>query len=97
MKKEFSYFKGATISGDVKILKPNPQLFDIFLNNHNLRPEECVMVDDKSENIDVVKSMGMNGIVFNREKFKNIVYELREYEIISFSDVDQIFRDIELS
>lgn len=34
---------GALISAEVKLLKPDPQIYRTFLHKFALRPEECVL------------------------------------------------------
>lgn len=57
-------FDDMIMSGDVRIVKPNPEIFKLMANKLGVLPSECVMVDDLSRNIDGAKQAGMQGIVF---------------------------------
>jgi len=44
--------------------KPDTSFFSTILTQHNLRPEECLFIDDKKQNIGAAKSLGIQGIQF---------------------------------
>ena len=44
-------FKGMIFSNEVGMIKPNDDIFDELLNRFNLRPENCIYVDDSHLNI----------------------------------------------
>ena len=52
------------VSGDVKMVKPNPAIFQLLLNRFGLRPEECIFIDDNPDNVEGARRLGMKGIVF---------------------------------
>lgn len=56
---------GTMISADVKLLKPDPRIYQIFLRKFNLSPEECVFVDDTPVNVEGALYENMAGIVFH--------------------------------
>lgn len=64
---------GTMISADVKLLKPDPQIYELLLKEFALKPEECVFIDDTPINVEGAVYMHMEGIVFNLD-----VNELRE-------------------
>lgn len=51
-------------SGDEGVTKPHPQIFDLMAERLGLEPEECLMIDDLSENIAGADAAGMSGIVY---------------------------------
>ena len=59
------YFDGTLISASVHQIKPNPEIYHLFFEKFNLKPEECVFIDDVPGNIEGAIRAGMNGIVFN--------------------------------
>jgi putative hydrolase of the HAD superfamily len=59
-----SLFDVEVLSGDVNLMKPDPAIFKLASNRLNLQPEECVMIDDLTTNINGAKLAGMKGIVF---------------------------------
>ncbi|MDD4408805.1 MAG: HAD-IA family hydrolase, partial [Clostridia bacterium] len=46
-----NYIKGSMFSCDVKMKKPDPKIFDLFLHRFNLNPAETAFIDDTKENI----------------------------------------------
>lgn len=57
-------FDTTILSCDVKIMKPDPRIFQLIADKMGFKPDECVMIDDRAENIEGAKSIGMRGIVF---------------------------------
>ena len=58
---------GVLISAEVKLLKPDPQIYRTFLRKFALRPEECVFIDDTPINVEGALYENMAGIVFNMD------------------------------
>ena len=64
----FNLIEDSLISKDVHQLKPNKDIYESFLNKFHVEADECVFIDDKPENIEGCKTVGMNGIVFKNSK-----------------------------
>lgn len=60
-------FDGTLISADVKLVKPQREIYDLLCSNFSLKPEECVFIDDSAANIEGAEIAGMRGIVFHGE------------------------------
>ncbi len=58
------YFDGTLISADVKLIKPQPEIYRLFLETFSLRPEECFFIDDANYNIEGALNAGMSGAIF---------------------------------
>jgi 2-haloacid dehalogenase len=56
----FSLFESIVVSGEVKLIKPDPAIFHLFLRKNHLQPEECLLVDDTSQNIETARRMGFS-------------------------------------
>ncbi len=67
-------FRGLVVSADEKLLKPQHEIFETFLERFGLRAEECFFVDDSPANIDGARCVGMPGTVF----FRNMARLRRE-------------------
>lgn len=52
------------VSSSVKLAKPEPAIYQLLLSKYNLNPEECVFIDDRKDNVDAAKALGMSGIVY---------------------------------
>lgn len=67
------YFDGTLISADVKLVKPEAEVYRLLYKTFSLVPEECVFIDDSTQNIEGAERTGMAGIVFHGD-----AQELRE-------------------
>jgi len=58
------WFKGVMLSGEVKLLKPDPRIFKLFLETLGIDPALTVYIDDRGPNVDAARACGMRGILF---------------------------------
>lgn len=59
------YFSGTFISADHHLLKPEDAIYQAFFRKFDLKPEECLFIDDSAANIEASENAGMAGIVFH--------------------------------
>lgn len=59
-----SYFDEVFLSFEIGYRKPAREAFEHVLSELGKSPEECVLVDDKEENVEAAKELGMRGVVF---------------------------------
>lgn len=57
-------FSGIVISGEVQMMKPEPEVFVHLLATFNLRAQECVFIDDLPANIESARQVGLHAICF---------------------------------
>lgn len=72
-------FDGLFFSYDYKITKKKVEFFEICLKEYNLKPEECLFVDDLKSNIDNANRVKINTFHFDTkhpEVFINYVKDL---------------------
>ncbi len=62
----FKYFSGIIISGKIKMIKPDLDIFNYAIKTYNLKPEETVFIDDCPNNINAAKSIGMRCVHFSK-------------------------------
>jgi putative hydrolase of the HAD superfamily len=55
---------GKVVSGFVGMAKPDEDIYRCLVDKYGLKTEECVFIDDREENIQTAKALGMKGIVF---------------------------------
>ena len=67
-----SYFDVITVSGDVKIKKPDERIFKLTLEKLGCSASDCVYVDDRRYNLAAAQSLGMDTILYNS---RNVQYE----------------------
>ncbi|MDR1417308.1 MAG: HAD family phosphatase [Prevotellaceae bacterium] len=60
----FNSFDGIVLSGEEKVCKPTPQIYAILLERYKLHPAQCAFIDDRQENLDAAKEMGITPILF---------------------------------
>lgn len=58
-------FDGKLISCDVRVVKPMPEIYRIFMEKFSLKPEECLFIDDAAINVAAAVAQGWQGIVFH--------------------------------
>lgn len=75
-----SLFDGTLISSDIKILKPQPEIYQAFFKKFQLAPSECIFIDDTPLNIEAGIREGMVGIVFNRD-MEELKLKLSQHDI----------------
>lgn len=67
LKTEYDFwplFDAATVSADLGLLKPQPEIYHSLLNSNQLIAEQCVFLDDMPHNVEGAKSVGMHAIQF---------------------------------
>lgn len=69
-------FDAVVLSSDVRLIKPDPRIFELAAARLGLAPEECVMIDDVEANIVGAQEAGMQGIVYQSNE--QAVRELKE-------------------
>jgi len=66
------FFDVIIISGDVKIKKPDVQIFNLMLEKLGQTAADCIYIDDRRRNLAAAKSLGMETILFNS---RNVDYD----------------------
>ena len=73
-------FDGAILSYQVKLIKPELEIYKTLLDTYSLKAKECLFIDDMPENISAGISCGIDGIVCKNHVF--VKKELKRLEII---------------
>ncbi len=60
----FRLFDGIVISGEVKVAKPDPAIFELMLKMINRPAIECLFIDDSEFNISIAQRLGFAAIHF---------------------------------
>ena len=53
-------FHKAYFSFDLHLSKPNPEIFEFVLNQHDLNPGETLFIDDTLKHIEAAKKLGLH-------------------------------------
>jgi putative hydrolase of the HAD superfamily len=57
-------FHGVVVSGEIQMMKPEPEIYLHLLERFGLRAQESVFVDDLQVNVDAAKAVGLHAICF---------------------------------
>ncbi|CAH1652690.1 2-haloacid dehalogenase [Hyphomicrobiales bacterium] len=58
-------FDGIVVSGEVRLVKPDPAIFALFLEQNGLTAAECLFVDDNEANIATARELGFTAHQFS--------------------------------
>jgi len=73
-----SFFHNAYYSNEVGFRKPDKEIYEFVLQKENLKPEETFFVDDKAENVEAAKTLGIHAYqLTNRNKLNELLSDLK--------------------
>lgn len=82
-KERYSFFEdldGIIVSGDEKLIKPDPEIYNVLLQRFNIEAEESLFIDDNADNIKTAKELGFKTVHYTTDidleelmKSKNIL------------------------
>ena len=58
------WFRGILVSGEVGVIKPDPQIYRLLFERFAIAPAQAVYIDDNPRNAAAATSLGMHGIHF---------------------------------
>jgi 2-haloacid dehalogenase len=58
------YFIDVAVSGEERIIKPDPRLYRILLERNRIDPWRAVYIDDNAKNIEAANALQLHGIHF---------------------------------
>nr|WP_294779876.1 HAD family phosphatase [uncultured Flavobacterium sp.] len=76
----YDCFEKVYFSFDMGLRKPDPKIYQVLLDNHNLIPENTLFVDDKTENTDSAATLGIK--VWNLQVGKEDVNDLYKKNLL---------------
>lgn len=74
----FQTFDGEIISGDEHLVKPDPAIYQRLMDKYDLKPEECVFIDDRDVNVQAAIDFGMHGIHYTNSSKYIELFDLLE-------------------
>ena len=60
----FAWFDHILLSAQVQLVKPDPKIFKVLLEQIERKPGECLLVDDSGPNIETAHKLGFDTIHF---------------------------------
>jgi 2-haloacid dehalogenase len=76
----FDYFDSQLISAEVKLLKPDPRIYTLLLEQINRAAEDCIFIDDSAINVVGADRVGMTAIQFQSPH--QLKTELQQYGLL---------------
>ena len=70
-KKRFDFLalsRGITVSADIKMIKPDAEIYHHHVNSFGLIPEHCLFIDDSQKNVDGAINAGWQAVLFQNAK-----------------------------
>lgn len=60
----YSMVDGYVVSAAEKLRKPNPAIYKLLCNRYQLKPKECLFIDDRPDNVEAAMQVGMKAVLF---------------------------------
>jgi 2-haloacid dehalogenase len=60
----FDWFEAILVSGEVKLIKPDPRVYILFLNKIGRAAGECLYIDDSAANVATAVQLGFATIQY---------------------------------
>lgn len=60
----FDWFGGIVVSGEERLVKPDPRIYQLLLDRYRLDAGDVVYVDDVAVNVDAARAVGMAAVRF---------------------------------
>ena len=57
-------FQGVVVSGRERMMKPDPAIFELFLERYELAAQDCVFIDDSPANVAAATALGFTAVHF---------------------------------
>jgi len=74
-----NWFEEIILSGEVKLAKPDPAIYELLLQRVNRPAEQCLFIDDNERNIAAAQKLGLQTIHFSTPE--RLYTELAERKI----------------
>ena len=74
-----SLFNGKVISGQIKVIKPELEIYQYLIKEYSLIPEECIFIDDVRAFLSRAKKLNIKTIIFNQNT--DLRTELRNMKV----------------
>jgi 2-haloacid dehalogenase len=58
------WFEGIVVSGQERLVKPDPRIYQLLLDRYRLAAKTTVYLDDAPANVDAARALGMTGLWF---------------------------------
>lgn len=66
------YFNGIVLSAFEKKVKPNEEIYNLILNRFNIKAEESIFIDDRLDNVQSAKNIGIDAFQFDYKDIESL-------------------------
>lgn len=73
-------FDGIVVSGEEKLIKPDPRIYQVLLERFQLNANSCIFIDDSLKNVQGSKDVGIEAIHFQSPQ--QLRQDLQNYSLI---------------
>lgn len=63
----FKDFDGVVVSGQEKLRKPFPEIYNRLLIKYKITPEKTIFIDDNKENVQTANALNLQGIHYSKD------------------------------
>jgi HAD superfamily hydrolase (TIGR01549 family) len=70
-------FDGIMLASDQQKIKPNPEMFQNFLEKFKIKPSQAVFIDDSVENVQAAQNLGISSIFCKKENIAQVEKDLK--------------------
>ena len=85
---------------DVKLKKPNPEVYNKIIENFNITDlSKCIVIEDSLTGVLAAKNANLDVIVIYdkySEKDRNKINELADYNVNNFKELIELFKESKL-
>ena len=74
----FNLFDEIILSGEVKLIKPEPEIFELFLQKIGKPADQCLFIDDSEPNIITAQKMGFDTVHFKSPEHLKTELQIRQ-------------------
>jgi 2-haloacid dehalogenase len=71
-------FDEIVLSGEVKLIKPEPEIFELFLQKIGKPADQCLFIDDSEPNIITARKLGFDTVHFESPEHLKKELEIRQ-------------------
>ena len=75
----FRDFDYVCFSAEAHLAKPEPAIFQACMKVVRARPEECLFIDDRAENVEAARALGMHGLQF--VSVERLAADIKPYDL----------------
>src|SRR3546814_15419980 len=68
----FDRFRDVVVSGDEKLVKPDPAIYALAIRRFGIAPGESVFIDDSAPNVAAAAAVGLIALCFTRSEERRV-------------------------